>query len=483
MPNGLTYINTIPDYLGDYCIDIRNADGTSQRSSSALDKAEKFISPAKEGSRFNVAFFGDHTSAYYYWHLSKRERELKDGAVLVHIDTHNDMSSWFQEETNLETLAIVPLPPPASSGLNKFKEYTNDKLGISDFIAAALVDGLVSEIYWVLPDWAQPNSRPGEFYWGQNPLVAKIIVASPSRDFTLYACAVKISDEVCGYLTPQKTECEGEIKTIPVHKIYKEELPDFKAEKRSVIVDIDLDWFNNTGWKCDYPLRHETTLTEALTNADGLVNSLLEKHILLSSLTIATSPDYTFTELADDLLERLVEGLLHGYAAAYPEVLKGMPSYSLNTVILARSLFNFVYDNMRKDPRLAEYNECVETESAVYVFNSEIVNMGLPIEPERFYAVYGGLLNPGRAIPKPKMSFLGRFDNNRGSYSRFISLSDDYGLTVLKGSLEELQRLQLDENSRPEALEAAYTDVLYLLGPIVEFGERISILPELPSCL
>ena len=78
----------------------------------------------------SVHLMENHDGAYYIW----RDLGVKD-RILVHIDAHHDM--WWAEDTKASLVTIA------------------------NFICPALKEGIVREVFWVVPDatWAVAMDR------------------------------------------------------------------------------------------------------------------------------------------------------------------------------------------------------------------------------------------------------------------------------------------------------------------------------------
>jgi hypothetical protein len=82
--------------------------------------------------------FDNHNHAFAFWCLEKQEGNLRDGALLVHIDQHKD--TRIPESFLSKTEAQNP---------EKVFAYTNTVLNVGNFIPAAQHIGLVREIIFL----------------------------------------------------------------------------------------------------------------------------------------------------------------------------------------------------------------------------------------------------------------------------------------------------------------------------------------------
>lgn len=432
----------------------------SQRYSSALDKAQerarKFMAHYSTPPRVNVSFFGNNNRSYYQWHRSLKEKEIQAGSILVHFDTHSDMDR-----------GEIFLPPESDSLHYDLNQYTDEELSIANFIIPALYEGTISEVYWVLPDWAAKGTEKGRglqfasgFETGRN----EYYVGRNKSDGSIYFSVNK-----------PKRKYVSNIRKIVIHNIYKEDLPDFSRKSESIIVDIDLDWVQNTGYDT---MSHydkdsqfvgvysEYSLDKSFGSIKGLVATLKDKGIKPGSVTISLSPEYTFTDNVDDLADALVREISDSGWIQNPEFIFGDASYSLNGYFLGNALYQLVMDNKQLDPRINP-----ESDVSVADFNGQRVAGVLQTIDEKEYphrrhshsrGYANGIFN--RTLPSSHRQGYLTYKTSRNDYSFFIELSKRYGFEKLRESLEELQTIQALLSGE---VDEAYKKVLTLIKPML----------------
>lgn len=252
----------------------------------------------------DISLFGDHTRAYYYWQKAIADGNMQKGAVLIHVDAHDDM----------KVRTDSPPPPDTSSNeqewLNTVDNYVASKqIGVETFIAPAVIDGTVSEIYWVLPDWAKKDTPFYGAYWypwktGFDPILHSnsYLLGNMERDYTFYAW----EEGGKAYFMPVPPQNDFVVaRKIIVHKVYKEDLPDFTFEKRSIILDIDQDWMNNIR----RGLSPNNSLAESIDLTLGLTDTLAEKNVRPSTVTVASSPSFANAEQVEEINDTLIKEL------------------------------------------------------------------------------------------------------------------------------------------------------------------------------
>lgn len=87
----------------------------------------------------SVYIMEEHKEAYYYWHLMQEKNEIKaTGNYLLHIDHHDDA---FAGRYSFD-LEVKPT-------LEEAKHRAYEVLGIGDFIAPAIYEGLFDHFYYL----------------------------------------------------------------------------------------------------------------------------------------------------------------------------------------------------------------------------------------------------------------------------------------------------------------------------------------------
>ncbi|MDO8518734.1 MAG: hypothetical protein Q7T11_01055 [Deltaproteobacteria bacterium] len=416
-----------------------------QLSSSFLDRVEPY-QRAGESDRCNglatrVAAFGDHNWAYYFWRRAKPE-----GALLIHYDSHDDLG--YDPNAN-------PLPPEGDDP-KEIWDYASH-LPIGGFIASALFDGTVDEVYWVVPDF-EKGFDLDEFIWF-------------GGDRTFYLAKIREGEEEKIWFSASKPDTAtakkltSPVREISVHLRTKDDLPDFSAEKRPVILDIDEDGIaytgfgNTTGNTQSFP-----SPEEAGKRARDLMHTfMVDKKVNPFLVTIAGSAEYSPTEVADDIAQMLVDEAVKYLEC--PDVVVSRTAPTLNISYLASSLYQYVADNRLHDPRLqnkADKNE-------VSRFNDELVQWGISQIDETKHikrecdmerTERNGIVN--RCLPLIQSITLFPHATRRGDYEFFIDSCEEYGLINLAEVLGNLVGLQNHPTTSPELLERAYQQVIDL---------------------
>ncbi|MFC1592867.1 ROK family protein, partial [Candidatus Omnitrophota bacterium] len=248
---------------------------------ASIERSEfQFILKELRNSYLATPFYlsAEHGRAYSYWEQARLEGKLTDGAILVHIDAHNDLR----------------YPNKIQNRPNTIEEAKKVSYDIVDFIVPAVAWGLVDEIYMVVPEFQEVSYRRSED--------GEEIVVFNGR----------------------------EERRAKVHYLRTCELPDFSNETRPVILDIDEDYFivsilDTEGWPStamtvlnNEPKRigfgsfdaesvePEIVREELRKNIKSLISNLLDKKLKPAIVTVAISaPVYTPLQYADFITEAL----------------------------------------------------------------------------------------------------------------------------------------------------------------------------------
>jgi hypothetical protein len=233
---------------------------------------------------YMLAHFDNHKDSYLYWRMARERGLIHNGMTLVHFDAHSDMDCVVGDYYDL-WLKTHQLGPEKVEGV------TN-----ATFISAAVSEGLVSEIWWVLPDY---------LYWGERfDCVETFVSNGEPRTFYKYVryCDCQKEDDhvVCTLMqvhqvAPPLITLDAYEKTeARVHFVTIGMLPHFDKE---VLLDVDTDYFINTLDIDRYPdyFYNQGKITPWIT-MDRFMYVLNRTHIRSRMVTIAVSPPYTYKE-------------------------------------------------------------------------------------------------------------------------------------------------------------------------------------------
>lgn len=180
------------------------------------------ISPyAKEAGHMNCICVKEHDQSIYYWLKAREEGFLSSSHILIHIDTHSDMT--LISPSDLELLKNIKNSDEVKHYIASFYSKGNNLItpvNLTSFIHYAVSCGLVREIFWVYPDPDYCKYR---------------LPANMERAFILDMEGAENFSLQDGHIICQWAG-------IKVHIIRLSEIPFFNEE---VILDIDMDFFLN----------------------------------------------------------------------------------------------------------------------------------------------------------------------------------------------------------------------------------------------
>lgn len=234
--------------------------------------------------QYMIAHFDNHRDAYIYWRIAYEKGLIHDNMILVHFDAHHDMDCLVGEyyEQWLSTYTLSP---------REVKGTTN-----ATFIDAAVNEGLVSEIWWVMPDymyWGQHFDQLDTFTCGGKPTIFHKYVrfCDCQKDNGHIVCTLMDVHQVAPPLPTLDTYTKTHAR---VHFVTSEMLPSFEEE---VLLDIDTDYFINL---LDIPLYpdyfYKDERVTPWISVEDVMNVLTDTGIRSRVVTIAVSPHYTHEE-------------------------------------------------------------------------------------------------------------------------------------------------------------------------------------------
>ena len=229
---------------------------------------------------YMIAHFDNHRDSYIYWRQALQKKLMHTNMTVIHFDAHHDMDCMvgiYYEQW----LSTYQLPPDSVEG------FTN-----ATFLDAAVNEGLVSEIWWVIPDY---------MYWGlQFDKVETFVEQGEPKRFYKYVrfcdCKKEENHVACTLMDihkvapPMPTANLYNKTRARVHFVTLGMLPRFDRE---VLLDIDTDYFINFLDIARYPdYFYENGELRPWISVDQFMDGIVTK-IKSRVVTIAVSPPYT----------------------------------------------------------------------------------------------------------------------------------------------------------------------------------------------
>ena len=233
--------------------------------------------------QYMIAHSDNHRDAYITWRQAREKGIICNGMILVHFDAHHDMDCLVGEYYE-QWLSSYTLPPQEVRGT------TN-----ATFIDAAVNEGLIREIWWVMPDY---------MYWGDH--FDSLDTFTKQGEPALFYKYVRFCDcqkegHVMCYLmdihdvAPPLPTLDKYTKTDAlVHFVTIDMLPHFEEE---VLLDIDTDYFINGSDVLLYPeYFYEEGNLNPWISVDEFMAGVINTQMRSRVVTVALSSHYTHEE-------------------------------------------------------------------------------------------------------------------------------------------------------------------------------------------
>lgn len=241
--------------------------------------AEPVSTSANETTNHVVSVFGGSVSAVTRDHngdldiindAHSKNLIPKEPMTLLHFDTHSDM----------------------------FRNGPDDELAcnnqsIADYINNMISDGEVDDVYWVIPDEvATKGVNPFSDNYSPDKLNSVMLGDSKDRkNVTLY---MDKTDNKLAILDKEPDDYKSnpnKYRKFNFHRITIDELPDSLAKNKNIMIDVDKDYFYNSGYDTyeDAAVNYGNRLPGKLDSFAAILDAKGIKPILT---TLSQSPEY-----------------------------------------------------------------------------------------------------------------------------------------------------------------------------------------------
>lgn len=240
-------------------------------------KDENFLVKHKDKDIFLMV---SHKWAFVVWEIERMRGNIKEGSTLFHVDTHLDDVPELIESNKIYELSN-------EDDVIQFAKYEGDlELRIDNFIFPSFVRDTINHIYYV-------SNTENESEFNQNHIDMNAITMAGEGE-NIY---LDRNDTTSDYTLIKLYEIlKGKDKNIQRLKGVEElDIIDLKKLKGDKILDLDLDYFNNsTLWK-----------TAELKNEEVIISNLkkLKGFTEWDLITVALSPSFCGED--DDCLNLL----------------------------------------------------------------------------------------------------------------------------------------------------------------------------------
>jgi hypothetical protein len=222
--------------------------------------------------------------------------ELLRGSVAVDLSRHNNQVLDFVDALTAErvldsTAKLTIIHFDTHSDLHAYPDPTvnTDREDISDFMNRLAADGRLAEVYWVLPEWTRDPEYRARYWEAGLPNESSAYVAGP-KVLEIFA------DRAQRLLYFGSAPAVGpNIASVRFHKALLSELPDFTG-RSDVYLEIDGDYFSNTGFDTDLQGHTNPTRDEMLANFATVAEALKARGVRPMIASWCLSPSYTALE-------------------------------------------------------------------------------------------------------------------------------------------------------------------------------------------
>jgi hypothetical protein len=173
--------------------------------------------------------FEEHHEAFFVWNYSVKNKLIpRFENTLLHVDEHSDMAvPHFNYSINL-----------LNDNLQDIYDFTYNELTIENFIVSAIYQGMYSEIYWL---YQSNNERKGA--------KKQILVYSHNGEGKVLRIDANCDVGALAFFNPDLKNA--------LFKSLK--APDEFSKSKSVVLDIDLDYFSCNPKGYDFQGKLEVT--------------------------------------------------------------------------------------------------------------------------------------------------------------------------------------------------------------------------------
>jgi hypothetical protein len=340
------------------------------------------LSPKPKGSKFqwfgSIPFklipsdhFAHHNQALDTIHEAQNRGILRgkgtSAPILIHFDSHSDI----------------------------YDNRGTPHEAISDYINTLMLNGDVSEVYWVLPNWTEtPEAAPA--FWANTPPLPldqeAAFIGDRRNTYTAYIYFDPITQKnALIFAKPDDFEANPtKYKTITVHKVFINELPTFVGENRQIIADIDFDYFGNNGYDTfggeDFSQFNpsNTELLSSLTDFNTKLSLMKKPSLVLGSNSPLYTPEEDIPVISNwfaktfgrDILPNVAGNYSHDWDANYSKgLLEKVMGFVTSGVEIPQSLIDEMsqrgYDDVQRSCIL--YNKAILSKIAINTVQKKLL--------------------------------------------------------------------------------------------------------------
>lgn len=160
----------------------------------------------------------EHHEAFFIWHYAIAEKLIdKTHNILFHVDEHSDMLFPLLN-TSIKSV---------NSNLKKLHDFTYSELTIANFIYPAIYQGIFNEVYWLRQNHDSNSMTPKKMQIYSHKGEGKRFKLKSKLDFN------QLFNSDCKLFTATAITVQDSLS-----------IEESKASNKSVILDIDIDYFS-----------------------------------------------------------------------------------------------------------------------------------------------------------------------------------------------------------------------------------------------
>ncbi|MBN2087047.1 UPF0489 family protein [Candidatus Peregrinibacteria bacterium] len=133
---------------------------------------KNFIRTTHPITKKPIIIVDNHNHVFYFWYEARKNKQVKDGGLLVHIDQHKDVRKPDSY-----------LLKPESEDLKKVFEFTNTILNVGNYIPSAMDEGLIGDLISITSETEIANHKSQTLPTGRQVKNHKSLIVNIDLDF------------------------------------------------------------------------------------------------------------------------------------------------------------------------------------------------------------------------------------------------------------------------------------------------------------
>lgn len=292
--------------------------------------------------------------------LARELAEILSEVVATDLSEHNnqaiDFVSWMEHDPAIsQQLPIQVIHFDSHSDIWGYPDPRSfvPAEQIGDFLNNLMERQLVSDIYWVLPDWSRLAGFESRFYDSE----LKFLVNNEPEAYTegpaVHQVYVEKQSNLMHFRTPDDAGMQPEkYFVIRIHKLTIDQLPSFEGQE-NVFLEFDADYFSNSGFDTMLAAAFNPSHGELRRSVKQVLDQLVLSNVKPILAYLCRSPKYASNEDQSMLAYWFMEGanaagksdLLIGYKHNLPTGKVNQARTMLRESALQTLLFKLAHAN------------------------------------------------------------------------------------------------------------------------------------------